>query len=110
MGILSGVIVKIISVLFFVFSGQTLEEAGYTKFSGGEPNNSTEGEYCGSVYRTALYNDLWCENHYAFICEKKTDYPKVCDSASFSLDVRMGDSGTEPSEIAVNENIISGKE
>ncbi|XP_075986756.1 C-type lectin domain family 4 member E-like [Anticarsia gemmatalis] len=59
--------------------GQTLTEAGYDKFSPGEPTNATTGEYCGSIYRTALFNDLWCQNHYAFICEKKPDYPPLCD-------------------------------
>ncbi|XP_064071880.1 macrophage mannose receptor 1-like [Vanessa tameamea] len=55
---------------YLTIEGQTLKEAGYDLFSPGEPNNSTTGEYCGSVYRTALLNDLWCENSYAFICEK----------------------------------------
>ncbi|XP_014371794.2 macrophage mannose receptor 1-like [Papilio machaon] len=53
--------------------GDTLQEAGYAKFSGGEPNNATTGEYCGAVYRSALFDDLWCENKYAFICEKSPD-------------------------------------
>ncbi|CAB3222950.1 unnamed protein product [Arctia plantaginis] len=61
--------------------GQSLQEAGYAKFSPGEPNNATEGEYCGSVYRNAMFDDLWCEKHFAFICEKKPDYPPVCDSS-----------------------------
>ncbi|XP_075986852.1 uncharacterized protein LOC142983722 [Anticarsia gemmatalis] len=60
--------------------GQTLQEAGYAKFSPGEPNNSTAGEYCGSIYRTALLNDLWCEKHFAFICEKRPDFPAVCSN------------------------------
>ncbi|CAB3222948.1 unnamed protein product [Arctia plantaginis] len=60
--------------------GQTLNEAGYARFSPGEPNNSTTGEYCGAIYRTAYLNDLWCENEYAFICEKSKNYPSVCDS------------------------------
>ncbi|RVE52735.1 hypothetical protein evm_002608 [Chilo suppressalis] len=58
--------------------GQTLKEAGYDKFSPGEPNNSTTGEFCGAIYRSALFDDLWCENRYAFICEK--------DPASLSCD------------------------
>ncbi|CAH2038125.1 unnamed protein product, partial [Iphiclides podalirius] len=58
--------------------GETLAEAGYAKFSGGEPNNATTGEFCGAVYRSALFDDLWCENKYAFICEKSPD-SLLCD-------------------------------
>ncbi|XP_026732761.1 macrophage mannose receptor 1-like [Trichoplusia ni] len=58
--------------------GQTLWEAGYSKFSPGEPNNATTGEYCGAIYRTSLLIDLWCNNVYAFICEKDPKYPAVC--------------------------------
>lgn len=57
-------------IIFWYTSGQTLKEAGYAKFSGGEPNNATTGEYCGAVYRSALFDDLWCEKPAAFICEK----------------------------------------
>jgi hypothetical protein len=55
---------------FFVIVGETLDETGYSKFSTGEPNNATTGEYCGGVYRSGLLDDIWCENAYAFICEK----------------------------------------
>uniref|UniRef100_A0A2H1WDB6 SFRICE_007235 n=1 Tax=Spodoptera frugiperda TaxID=7108 RepID=A0A2H1WDB6_SPOFR len=58
--------------------GQTLVEAGYSKFSSGEPNNSTAGEFCGSIYRNGLLNDLWCEKPAPFICEKDPKYPVVC--------------------------------
>ncbi|XP_028177458.1 macrophage mannose receptor 1-like [Ostrinia furnacalis] len=58
--------------------GQTLKEAGYDKFSPGEPNNATTGEFCGAVYRSAMFDDLWCENQYAFICEKSPD-SLMCD-------------------------------
>ncbi|KAH9644682.1 hypothetical protein HF086_011851 [Spodoptera exigua] len=61
-----------------LFSGLTLTETGYNKFSPGEPSNSTPGEFCGSIYRSALLNDLWCERPAAFICEKKRDFPPVC--------------------------------
>ncbi|XP_045771387.1 macrophage mannose receptor 1-like isoform X1 [Maniola jurtina] len=63
---------------YLTIEGQTLEEAGYAKFSGGEPNNATTGEYCGAVYRSGLLDDLWCENAYAFICEKSPD-SLLCD-------------------------------
>ncbi|CAH1641633.1 unnamed protein product [Spodoptera littoralis] len=59
-------------------NGQTLVEAGYNKFSGGEPNNATTGESCGSMYRNGLLNDLWCEKPAPFICEKNPRYPPVC--------------------------------
>ncbi|XP_023949387.1 macrophage mannose receptor 1 [Bicyclus anynana] len=63
---------------FLTIEGKTLKDAGYAKFSGGEPNNATTGEFCGAIYRSALFDDLWCENPYAFICEKKPD-SLVCD-------------------------------
>ncbi|CAG5031463.1 unnamed protein product [Parnassius apollo] len=59
--------------------GETLKEAGYDKFSLGEPNNATTGEFCGAVYRSGLFDDLWCENKYAFICEKSPD-SLVCEN------------------------------
>nr|XP_049705021.1 uncharacterized protein LOC110376681 [Helicoverpa armigera] len=58
--------------------GETLSEAGYDKFSLGEPLNATTGEFCGSIYRTAMLNDLWCDKPAPFICEKNPDYPAVC--------------------------------
>ena len=64
-------------------SGQTLEEAGYSIFSGGEPNNFTPGQYCGAVIRGSPYfDDLWCDRPAAFICEKDPDYPDVCRADS----------------------------
>ncbi|CAB3222959.1 unnamed protein product [Arctia plantaginis] len=59
--------------------GQTLQDAGFDKFTKGTPNNRTTGEYCGSILPDGLLNDLYCEEHYAFICEKSPDYPAVCD-------------------------------
>ncbi|KAJ2940077.1 hypothetical protein O0L34_g14113 [Tuta absoluta] len=52
--------------------GQTLTEAGYDKFAPGEPNNFTI-QYCGGVYRTGLFDDIWCDRRTAFICEKNPD-------------------------------------
>lgn len=66
-----------------MFSGQTLKEAGFDKFFPGEPNNSTVGEYCGSVFRNGFLNDLWCNERFAFICEKQINYPTICDSDDF---------------------------
>ncbi|NP_001165396.1 C-type mannose receptor 2-like [Bombyx mandarina] len=56
---------------WLTINGETLPEAGYDKWSAGEPNNSTGGEYCGSIYRSALINDLWCGRPAPFICEKE---------------------------------------
>ncbi|XP_045497479.1 C-type mannose receptor 2-like [Colias croceus] len=54
---------------WLTINGDTLLQAGYDKFSGGEPNNATTGEFCGATYRNGMFDDLWCENKYAFICE-----------------------------------------
>ncbi|CAH2234867.1 jg15355 [Pararge aegeria aegeria] len=48
---------------------ETLEKAGYAKWSTGEPNNKTN-EFCGGVYRSGLLLDLHCDSVHAFICEK----------------------------------------
>lgn len=63
-----------------MFSGQTLKQAGFTTFSKGQPDNAGNSEYCGSVFRSGLLNDANCEAHYAFICEKKPEYPAVRDN------------------------------
>ncbi|KOB78821.1 Lipopolysaccharide binding protein [Operophtera brumata] len=59
--------------------GETLKQAGFDRFKDGEPNNSThsrtgdDGEYCGSIVRSGNLNDVWCNVHIPFICEKKPD-------------------------------------
>lgn len=62
------------------FAGQSLTEAGYDHWAGGEPNNAKgeenhyEGEYCGSIdagCEEVGLNDLWCEHENPFICEKE---------------------------------------
>ncbi|XP_072932310.1 C-type mannose receptor 2-like isoform X2 [Epargyreus clarus] len=55
---------------WLTIEGRTLHDSGFHKFSGGEPNNATTGEFCGGVYRNGMFDDIWCENKYAFICEK----------------------------------------
>lgn len=69
---------------YLVLPGETLKGSGYDKFSPGEPNNATTGEFCGAVYRNGMYDDLWCENKYAFICEKDPD-SLLCED---EIDVR----------------------
>uniref|UniRef100_A0A2A4IYF0 C-type lectin domain-containing protein n=1 Tax=Heliothis virescens TaxID=7102 RepID=A0A2A4IYF0_HELVI len=74
--------------------GETLSEAGYAKFSPGEPANATPGEFCGSIYRTALLNDLWCDKPAPFICEKRPDHPAVCHPLADeenTIDLRSND-------------------
>ncbi|KAH9644687.1 hypothetical protein HF086_011856 [Spodoptera exigua] len=59
--------------------GQTLEEAGYSKFRPGQPNNiGSVGEFCLAIDRDALFHDITCHGLGPFICEKKPDYPPVC--------------------------------
>ncbi|XP_047036312.1 macrophage mannose receptor 1-like isoform X1 [Helicoverpa zea] len=68
--------------------GETLKEAGYDKFSGGEPNNATTGEHCGAIYRSALLDDLWCDKPAPFICEKDPAYPPICQpTADEEIDI-----------------------
>ncbi|XP_047035846.1 uncharacterized protein LOC124641724 [Helicoverpa zea] len=58
--------------------GETIEVAGYDKFSPSEPTNATTGEHCGAIYRSALLDDLWCYKPAPFICEKDPAYPPIC--------------------------------
>ncbi|CAK1546904.1 unnamed protein product [Leptosia nina] len=53
--------------------GQSIEEAGYNKFSGGQPDGAQPGEYCGGIFRNGLLDDAWCHERMAFICEKSVD-------------------------------------
>ncbi|XP_063361843.1 C-type mannose receptor 2-like [Cydia amplana] len=62
--------------LWLTIHGQTLKEAGYDKWSNGEPANSTQastGQYCGAVHRPGTLNDVWCNMPTPFICEKAPD-------------------------------------
>ncbi|CAH0697218.1 unnamed protein product [Spodoptera exigua] len=68
--------------------GETLKEAGYSKFAPGEPNNASTGEFCGSISRGGLFNDLRCEIPTPFICEKKPDYPPVCSQSKNQYNFR----------------------
>ncbi|XP_026322914.1 secretory phospholipase A2 receptor-like [Hyposmocoma kahamanoa] len=57
--------------------GDTIKDAGYDKFSPGEPNNSSS-EFCGAIYRSGLFDDFWCERRAQFICEKDPEF-LTCD-------------------------------
>ncbi|CAH0398103.1 unnamed protein product [Chilo suppressalis] len=63
--------------VWYTVHGQTLQEAGYSSFLKGEPNNSTlydGGSFCGGVSDDGLLHDLWCNGiNFAFICEKLPD-------------------------------------
>ncbi|KAH9644680.1 hypothetical protein HF086_011849, partial [Spodoptera exigua] len=72
----------------YIMVGETLKEAGYSKFAPGEPNNASTGEFCGSISRGGLFNDLRCEIPTPFICEKKPDYPPVCSQSKNQYNFR----------------------
>ncbi|XP_061713801.1 CD209 antigen-like protein B isoform X1 [Cydia pomonella] len=57
--------------------GQTLQQAGYARWSHGQPTSvpykDHPVEYCGGIQRSAGLDDLWCDMPYHFICEKTPD-------------------------------------
>ncbi|KAJ8709532.1 hypothetical protein PYW08_009536 [Mythimna loreyi] len=54
--------------------GQTLTDAGYSKFRG----NPASGQSCGAIDRNARLDDWWCDATIPFICEKTPDFPAKC--------------------------------
>ncbi|KAJ8709544.1 hypothetical protein PYW08_009548 [Mythimna loreyi] len=64
------------------FDSQTLKEAGYNKFSPGEPNGE-DTEFCGCIFRSGLLCNVWCNKEFTFICEKSPNYPGVCHESSY---------------------------
>ncbi|CAG5059613.1 unnamed protein product [Parnassius apollo] len=52
--------------------GQSLREAGYESWGKWQPDNAT-AEYCGSMFKDSLLNDIWCHCIAPFICEKKPE-------------------------------------
>ena len=66
----------------FLFSGQTLTEAGYNKFAAGEPNNLPPDQFCGGIYvASALLVDIYCDKTFGFFCEKNPG-PAKCHGLS----------------------------
>ncbi|CAH2038116.1 unnamed protein product, partial [Iphiclides podalirius] len=51
--------------------GETLAEAGYSRWNKGQPDNATDGQYCGAMFREGLFDDMWCHLTAPFICEKE---------------------------------------
>lgn len=64
---------------WFTIHSETLEEAGYSKWNNGTPDNNklgTLGQHCGGMTRNGLLNDVWCDTvPFSFICEKNPPIP-----------------------------------
>ncbi|XP_046736227.1 hemolymph lipopolysaccharide-binding protein-like [Diprion similis] len=56
---------------YFTIHGQTLSEAGYSKWPPGEPNNiwNNKPENCGSLDENGQLNDIGCDVQIGFVCE-----------------------------------------
>ncbi|XP_026326334.1 macrophage mannose receptor 1-like [Hyposmocoma kahamanoa] len=92
--------------------GQTLKEAGYDHWAGGEPNNVKnadnlyEGEYCGSIdagCKKVGLNDFWCKYENPFICEKQ---PVVVESSSQSSSSTSGPTTVSYIDFSVANTIV----
>ncbi|XP_049867096.1 macrophage mannose receptor 1-like [Pectinophora gossypiella] len=58
--------------VFRTVFNETLQEAGYSEWSEGEPNNYQDTEYCGTIFlNNGKYNDVECAHLYQFVCEKE---------------------------------------
>ncbi|KAJ8715413.1 hypothetical protein PYW07_009895 [Mythimna separata] len=57
--------------------GQTLSEAGYSRWYSGEPTLYAN-EYCAALWRNRLIYDAGCDTPLPFFCEKSPQYPAVC--------------------------------
>ncbi|XP_047995246.1 hemolymph lipopolysaccharide-binding protein-like isoform X2 [Leguminivora glycinivorella] len=58
--------------MWMTIHGQTLKQAGYDKWSGGQPDNAT-AQFCGAMFNNGQLDDVWCDRPCPFICEKKPD-------------------------------------
>ncbi|XP_063381171.1 C-type mannose receptor 2-like [Cydia fagiglandana] len=58
--------------MWMTIHGQTLKEAGYDKWAGGQPDNSSS-QFCGAMFNNGQLDDVWCDRPCPFICEKKPD-------------------------------------
>ncbi|XP_068632060.1 macrophage mannose receptor 1-like [Battus philenor] len=50
--------------------GQSIQEAGYSTFEKGQPDNWQQGPYCGAMFRSGGLDDLDCNLSAPYICEK----------------------------------------
>ncbi|XP_078585261.1 aggrecan core protein-like [Branchiostoma floridae x Branchiostoma japonicum] len=66
----------------FVFEdGQTLEEASYSNWKRGEPNDlGRRGEDCAQIYTSEhAWNDAPCDRTWGFICQIGTEVGRACE-------------------------------
>nr|AQY54439.1 immulectin 3 [Hepialus xiaojinensis] len=56
--------------LFTTIRGDTLSDAGFDKWGGGQPDHSLV-ETCGSMFYDGELNDIGCEQRCFFICERE---------------------------------------
>lgn len=60
------------TLVFKTIFNQTLDEAGYNKWSPNEPNNNLGNEFCGTFFKSdGKFNDVNCVHEYGFICESE---------------------------------------
>ncbi|GBP56423.1 Hemolymph lipopolysaccharide-binding protein [Eumeta japonica] len=55
---------------YLTIQGETLEQANYNEWQGGQPNDAGGNEDCGSISRDGKLNDINCETVTLFICER----------------------------------------
>ncbi|XP_013145994.1 PREDICTED: uncharacterized protein LOC106109137 [Papilio polytes] len=61
------------------FTGDTLEEAGYSSWAGNQPDGG-ENERCGSMFYEGSLNDIGCDTHRCFfVCEKENKTTSFVD-------------------------------
>lgn len=63
-----------------------LDDSGYFKWGGGQPDNSGGNEICGGMFYSGTINDVNCERRCFFICEHDVG------TLSGSIDDRFTDS------------------
>lgn len=54
---------------YVTIDGRTLKEAGFVEWVQGAPDNWIGREHCGSISKTGKFNDVYCDEAYAFACE-----------------------------------------
>ncbi|XP_075986757.1 C-type mannose receptor 2-like [Anticarsia gemmatalis] len=64
---------------WMTMDGKYLEDSGFMRFAPGEPSSEST-ENCGSMLRSGLLNDTPCHMVGPFVCEKRPNYPPVCEA------------------------------